>query len=89
MYASFQSKRLSISKSARLASFRDANIDTANLKQIATSNVAILESATELTKLVEKIDDQALSREVRDAIVKLLNSAEMIQKSVGNTLKTG
>ena len=65
------------------------SIDTTNLKQIATSNVAILESATELSKLVEKIDDQALSREVRDAIVKLLNSAEMIQKSVGNTLKTG
>ena len=65
------------------------SIDTANLKQIATSNVAILESATALTKLVEKIDDQGLSREVQDAIVKLLNSAEMIQKSVGNTLKTG
>ena len=65
------------------------SIDTTNLKQIATSNVAILESATALTKLVEKIDDQALSREVQDAIVKLLNSAEMIQKSVGNTLKTG
>ena len=65
------------------------SIDTTNLKQIATSNVAILESATALTKLVEKIDDQALSREVQDAIVKLLNSAEMIRKSVGNTLKTG
>ena len=65
------------------------SIDTTNLKQIATSNVAILESATELTKLVEKIDDQVLSREVHDAIVKLLNSAEMIQKSVGDTLKTG
>lgn len=65
------------------------NIDTTDLKQIATSNVAILESATELTKLVAKIEDQALSREVQDAIVKLLNSAELIQKSVGTTLKTG
>ena len=65
------------------------SIDTTNLKQIATSNVAILESATELTKLVEKIDNRELSREVQDAIVKLLNSAEMIRKSVGNTLKTG
>lgn len=39
--------------------------------------------------LVEKIEDQALSREVQDAIVKLLSAAELIQKSVGTTLKTG
>jgi len=63
------------------------NIDTANLKQIATSNVEILQSATELTKLVEQIQDQKLSREVQEAIVKLLNSAEKIQESVGSTLK--
>lgn len=63
------------------------NIDTASLKQIATSNVEILQSATELTKLVEQIQDQKLSREVQEAIVKLLNSAEKIQESVGSTLK--
>jgi hypothetical protein len=62
-------------------------IDTTDLKQIAASNVTILQSTIQLTKLAEQINDASLSQDVREALEKLLASAEKIQESVGATLK--